>query len=171
MTYLLAEKAVSSFKDGIETVVVPVTHPSDLKDLVFHSQRGGIHDVVEWLLSQLYRSSEIDRVCGLTVTPLYEGVVQINLEMRQPGRQLEIWLEQWRNSQAANRKSSLAIYTGEYAITATVFEEGEGGEPSERIGMLVSRALSQEKFTDKHRPWWEKEIYLLPPSVTGEPIL
>lgn len=153
MTCLLAEKAVSSLREGIETVVVPVTHPSDLKDLVFHSQRGGIHDVVEWLLSQLYRSSEIDRVCGLTVTPLYEGVVQVNLEMRQPGRQMEQWLRE--NIIPGGGRCLIGSNDGK-----TVLMDYQV--------VLCERALSKEKFTDKHRPWWEKEIPLLPPSVTGE---
>jgi len=159
MTCLLAEKAVSSLREGIETVVVPVTHPSDLKDLVFHSQRGGVHDVVEWLLSQLYRSSEIDRVCGLTVTPLYENVVQVNLEMRQPGKQIEEWLRHSLPKPEGNQ------YTLMY-LTQTVYDLPD--VPDVMLPVILARALSQEKFTDKHRPWWEKEIPLLPPSVTGE---
>lgn len=146
---MIAEKAVSSFKDGIETVVVPITHAIDLQDLVFHSKRGGTHDVVEWLLSQLYRPREIERVCGLTVTPLYEGVVQINLELRQPGRQIELWLRE---------HGSLFISPNGVCSTA---------EDMSDIGKLSGRALAQAKFTDQYKPWWEGEQHAALTQVDG----
>src|SRR5216683_130981 len=94
MTCYITEDSQSSLRDGIETVVIPIRNQHDLKDLVFHVQRGGTYDVVEWLLAQLHRQTEIDRVCGLTVTPVQTGHVVVELQMRQPGKQLEAWFRE-----------------------------------------------------------------------------
>lgn len=91
MTCYIAEESQSSLKDGIETIVVPIHDPNDMEQLVFHTQRGGVYDVVEWLLSELYRQTELERVVGLTVTPNHNQVV-VNLELKQPGLQMEEWL-------------------------------------------------------------------------------
>lgn len=154
MTCYIDEEAVSSLKDGIETILIPLHDSWDLEDLVFHSKRGGTYDVVEWLLSQLYRSSEIERVCGLSITPLQGGVVQVNLEMRQPGRQLEQWfLEGHRVGHYEEVGSDILFTDSAYIREGPVLK-------------LCGRCLSQEKFTDKHRPWWEKEIRVAILSVS-----
>lgn len=152
MTCLIRERSASTMKDGIETVLVIVSHELDLKDLVLNSQRGGTHSVVEWLLSQLYRDTEIDRVCGLTITPHQSGMVEINLEMRQPGKQLEEWLLEGHQLGRYERIGSDILFSDSAYVN-----EGP-------VVKLCGRSLSQEKFTDKHRPWWEKEIATVKPD-------
>src|SRR5256885_16089498 len=93
MTCYLSEESVSVLKDGIETIVISIHDPHDLESLVFHTQRGGVYDVVEWLLTQLGRPMELERVCGLSMTPAGNQVT-VNLELRQPGLQLEHWLRE-----------------------------------------------------------------------------
>lgn len=154
MTIYLSEEAVSHLKDGIETILIPVRNGHDMEDLVFHSKRGGTYDVVEWLLAQLGRSTEIDRVCGLTVTPM-PSVVAVTMEMRQPGKQLEEWLRQVPQTELDNSLSTVAYITER--IYKALIREDEMFCP-----VLCKRALSQEKFTGKHRPWWEKEMYACP---------
>ena len=147
MTYYISEDSASSLRDGIETIVIPIRDSHDLGHLVFHTQRGGAHDVVEWLLSELGRSTEIERVCGLSITPLPDNKVVVNLELRQPGLQMEEWLVGY------HLKLSYKGPNG----PVEAYEILPNGE-SAYLGKLSERALSREQFTEKHRPWWEGKV-------------
>lgn len=124
MQTCIHQTARSSLKDGIETILIPITHPNDVNRLVLESQRG-TYSVCEWLLNELGRWSELDRVCGLSISTAPS--VLVNLELRQPGKQFEAWMAEHHNR-----------YT-----------------PTGEELQICSRAWSQEKFTDKHRPYWE----------------
>jgi hypothetical protein len=89
----IRQETVSSLDQGIETLRIPIQDPHDMSRLQLESQRG-TYAVVEWLLSELGRSAEIERVCGLTGQTT-QGKVIIILEMRQPGKQFEAELERW----------------------------------------------------------------------------
>lgn len=151
MTCYIAEESQSSLKDGIETIVIPIHDPNDMEQLVFHTQRGGIYDVVEWLLSELYRQTELERVVGLTVTPNHNQIV-VNLELKQPGLQLEQWLKQYLSPGAGR--------------CLTMNNEGTKVLMDYEV-ILSARSIGQGKFTDQHRPWWEKDIQFVPGDLTG----
>ena len=143
MTCYLNEESTSSLKDGIETLVVPIHDKLDMESLVFHTQRGGVYDVVEWLLTKLHRWSEMERVCGLSVRQQGNTAV-VNLEMRQPGKQIEEWfLEGHRVGRYEERGSDILFSDSSYIREGPVLK-------------LCGRALSQEKFSDKYKPWWEE---------------
>lgn len=129
MQTCLHQTARSSLLDGIETIVIPITHPGDLNRLAIETGRG-IYSVCEWLLTELGRWAELDRVCGLNVST-GEGVVVVNLELRQPGKQFEEWM-----GAEHNRFTT----------------EGETLVISDRARRL------NEKFTKEHRPYWETNI-------------
>lgn len=153
MTCFINEESQSILSEGVERIVIPLHDPHDLEDLVFHTKRGGTYDVVEWLLSQLHRSTELERVCGLTVTP-HSAQIVVNLELRQPGLQMEDYIRR-----AAG-----------YPIEIIAHEE-KGHEVwwyGEVRGYLSNRAVSQEKFTDTHKPWWEKGLPDVPETLYEE---
>jgi hypothetical protein len=141
------EEAQSVLLEGIETVVIPVHNPHDLEQLVFRTQRGGEYDVVEWVLGELSRLTELERVCGLVVTPT-QGGVTINLQMRQPGKQLELWVRGIKPGMGlviSRTNDGSRYFTGSM-------------HPSNAETVLCARAMPQAKFTDLHRPWWEASV-------------
>lgn len=139
MTYYIREDSTSSLQDGIETLVIPIHDPRDIESLVFHTQRGGVYDVVEWLTTTLGRDCDFERVCGLSVRQQGNTFV-VNLEMRQPGKQLEKWLSEY-----------LSPGLGRFL---TMTNSGKEVQTDGKM-VLCERALSQEKFSDKYKPWWE----------------
>lgn len=140
MTCYIQEEHISRLHEGIETLIIRVRHKHDLEDLAFHAERGGKYDVVEWLLAQLGRPTELGRVCGLSVAQDGAGHVHVTIELRQPGKQLEEWLRKYVGAGHGR------MLTGNNAFTAVMMD----GEV-----VLCERALSREKFTDKHKPWWQ----------------
>lgn len=133
--------------DGIEEVIIPIVNGFDLERLAMEAQRG-TYAVVEWLLTELGRWTELERVCGLSVTPDGAGVVA-NLEMRQPGKQVEAWLREHKVGKYAEQLSGGVAFSDSTYI--------EGGT----IMLLSERSLSQEKFSDTHKPWWVENPDLL----------
>lgn len=133
MTFFIGQDARSTLWDGIETIVIPLQHTNDLQHLALQSERGP-HAVVEWLLSQLGRSTEIERVCGLSVGVQGTKAV-VNLELRQPGKQIEAWL-----------RVPLTGANGEVRDVANALMV--------LAGYLSVRSLSLDKFTEKYPPWW-----------------
>lgn len=144
MTHLLAQDAKSIMKDGIETIVVPITHQHDLERLALEASRGG-YAVVEWLLSYLGRWADLDRVCGLNCS-IEKGRATINLELKQPGRQIEEWLRDHGECGRFNRLPNGDV----------IFSDSTGIHELPTM-VLCARSLSREKFQDKIKPWWMVE--------------
>lgn len=134
MTYYINQDAQSSLQDGIEVILITIRNQNDLNHLAFQTARGP-HAVVEWLLSELGRSTEIERVCGLSVSTDGAKVV-VNLDLRQPGKQMEAW---FLHPLTSEMEAALRIISG----------------------YLSLRSVSQEKFTDKYPPWWLPKTMVL----------
>jgi hypothetical protein len=153
MTVHILEDSTSVLSQGIETILIPIYHQLDLRDLIFHTKRGGVYDVVEWLLSELCRDMELERVCGLTVRPLHDGRVTVTLELRQPGKQFEECLK----SLPIGRTMSVEWEDDDSLSLSEVHGMGRS-----TLGSISHRAWTAEKFTDTHRPWWEALMKKVP---------
>lgn len=81
--------------------------------------------MVEWLLTELGRWAELERVCGLSVTVGTPLVVTI--EMRQPGKQFEAEMERWGYPVApilSDRAKSTEKFTDKHQPWWEVASEG-----------------------------------------------
>lgn len=94
----LRQSMTTTLKDGIEVVTVHMAKPWQVVRFMWEFNRVDPADakehMVEWLMFNLGRPTETDRVCGLTVEPKHDGSVVAILELRQPGKQFEAWLRE-----------------------------------------------------------------------------
>lgn len=130
-------------KDGIETILVPITHPHDLERLALEAGRGG-YAVVEWLLSYLGRWPDLERVCGLSCST-EPGRVVVNLELRQPGRQIEEWLHHLKPPVGGDRQIAVLTKLDNGDVTLAY---------EDQLWTLSARSLDPTPFWDKMKPWW-----------------
>lgn len=138
MTYFIAQDAVSTLLNGVETIVIPIRDEHDLGSLVTtHSQRGK-YGLVEWLLSQLNRPTEVERVCGLSIKE-EGGRVVAQLELRQPGKQIEEWLQDISAHPTQELSAALRIIAGYFSVRALELDR---------------------KFSEKNPPWWLSQVTL-----------
>jgi hypothetical protein len=140
VTFAIYKDAQSTLQDGIETIIIPITDERDFEQLTFNFQRGGRHGAVEWVLNQLHRPLEIDRVCGVDM----QGN-KLVLRLRQPGKQMEAWITEERMKDG--RLYLLPVVTGNLICLDHLDNE---------VGRIAKEALDRKPFTQDNPPYWRK---------------
>jgi hypothetical protein len=138
VSYLIKASTRSILHEGIETLFVPVEHHLD-KSTFGHSVERGTYCAAEWVLHQLGRLADLERVCALNGST-EGGKLVVQLELRQPGLQLEHWLRELP-------RTSIAMHPREDGAISVE-------APMDHIGVLAARSLDPQKFSEKHPPYW-----------------
>lgn len=149
MAWPILKNHRTSLSEGIETIVIQITREDEFADLTTAFNRGGRHGAVEWLLAQLHRSTEIDRVCGVDMSGN-----NIVLRLRQPGKQLEAFIGEAAPWSQLLIEPDVSFATGE-PLGFVVCKHSTTGV--EWVGKISNEALDRKPFTQDNPPYWQKE--------------
>lgn len=145
--YIQSLEKVQSHLDGngIETILIPLESKRAIAALMFDTRRGGQHGALEFLLTEIGRTEDMDRVCGLAIDP-QDNIVLAQIQLKQPGKQLEEWLKDHKMGKYQQMEDGSMVFSDSSYIT---------GGPAL---LLSARAMDPSKWTEKHKPWWEEPL-------------
>ena len=144
MTWRILYNHTSVLESGIETITIPLTEQREIDAVMLNVQRGGIHGLAEWVLTELFRQMEIDRVISVRVHE--NSVIML---MKQPGKQIEKWMAE-RQGMYSFKLSHLA--GGSYWVSAKSIINGE----AEKLGTLSATSLDPTPFRKHNPPYWRQ---------------
>lgn len=140
MSFLIYKTSQSTLDRGVETILIHLTDQHDI-DRLMDEVKKGRHAVVEWLLAELYRQTEINRVFAFSADPQPGGAILCTLKLAQPGHQLEVWLAEYGNLDVVEATDRIYIATMD----------------GEKIGEMLKAEIFPTPFTVGNPPYWRKD--------------